>query len=381
MAEQEQEKTLPATPQRLEKAREEGQVPRSSELAASLVLLSSAGLCWLGGPAWLDSARRIVAQGLHFEREAAFSQAALGERLTQLALDGLALAAPIMGLLMLAGVAGTLAIGGWMFTFNAVAPKAERLSPMAAFKRVFSMTGLGELGKTLAKTALFGLVAGWFVWKHREEVAGLAMTMLPGALSQTGGMVTALLGTLALVGVVIAAMDVPLAIWRYNSNLKMSLEEVKRESRESDGDPHVKGRIRQQQREMARRRMMTEVPKADVVVTNPTHYAVALAYREGEGRAPRVLAKGSDAVAARIRAVAAESGVPLLEAPPLARALHRHTEIGDEIPAALYGAVAQVLAWVYELRRVNVSGGRTPVAPRDIGQLVPPELDPAGGLQ
>jgi flagellar biosynthetic protein FlhB len=132
---------------------------------------------------------------------------------------------------------------------------------------------------------------------------------------------------------------------------------------------------------MARQRMMTEVPKADVVVTNPTHYAVALAYREGEGRAPRVLAKGSDEVAARIRALAAESGVPLLEAPPLARALHRHTEIGDEIPAALYGAVAQVLAWVYELRRVNVSGGRTPVAPRDIDQLVPPELDPAGGLQ
>lgn len=377
MAEQEQEKTLPATARRLEQAREEGQVPRSSELAAALVLLTSAGLIWLGGPGWLQDARRIVADGLSFDRDAATNPALLTARLARFAFDGLGLAAPLMGLLMLAGIAGFLAIGGWMFTFNALSPKAERLSPIAAFNRVFSMTGLGELGKTLAKTALFGLVGAWFLWSHRQDVAGLSLAALPGALAQTGSLVTGLLGVLALMGVVVAAMDVPLALWRYHSNLKMTLEEVKRESRESDGDPHVKGRIRQQQREMARRRMMSEVPKADVVVTNPTHYAVALAYREGDGRAPRVLAKGADAVAAKIRALASEAGVPLLEAPPLARALHQHTEIGDEIPAPLYGAVAQVLAWVYELRRVSVAGGRMPAEPRALP--VPPELDPANG--
>jgi flagellar biosynthetic protein FlhB len=175
---------------------------------------------------------------------------------------------------------------------------------------------------------------------------------------------------------VVAALDVPYQLWQFHKKLRMTKEEVKREHRESEGDPHVKGRIRQQQRAIARRRMMTNVPKADVVVTNPTHFAVALQYTDGEMRAPKVVAKGVNLVAARIREIAAENNVPLLEAPPLARALYHNVEINREIPGQLYGAVAEVLAWVYQLRRFKTEGGTVPVAPT--GLEVPPELDKGG---
>ena len=373
--EQDQERTLPATPQRLEKAREEGRTPRSAELAAAGVLLSVTGALWMGGPTWFESARRLVGSGLRLQREDIFSTRSLTERLLSMSIDGILLAAPIVAVAAIAAIAGTLAVGGWMFTTSAMEPKAERLSPMAAFERVFSLTGMGEIAKTIVKSLFFAGVAGWFVWNHRAQAASLAATALPAAMASTGQMVIGVLGTLALVAIVIAAIDVPLAIWKYHSGLKMTLEEIKRESRESEGDPHVKGRIRQQQREMSRRRMMSEVPKADVVITNPTHYAVALSYRDGEMGAPRIVAKGTDKVALRIREIAAEAGVPILEAPPLARALHGNADVGDDIPVALYGAVAQVLAWVFELRRVRVAGGAYPNAPTALE--VPAELDPA----
>jgi len=175
---------------------------------------------------------------------------------------------------------------------------------------------------------------------------------------------------------VVAALDVPYQLWQFHKKLRMSKEEVKREHRESEGDPHVKGRIRQQQRAIARRRMMTQVPKADVVVTNPTHFAVALQYTDGEMRAPKVVAKGVNLVAARIRELAAENNVPLLEAPPLARALYHNVELNREIPGQLYGAVAEVLAWVYQLRRFKTEGGDVPVAPTELE--VPAELDKGG---
>jgi flagellar biosynthetic protein FlhB len=178
--------------------------------------------------------------------------------------------------------------------------------------------------------------------------------------------------------VVIALIDVPYVLWHYSNKLKMTREEVRQEAKESEGDPHVKGRIRQMQREMARRRMMSEVPGADVVVTNPTHYAVALKYAEGKNRAPVVVAKGADEVAAKIREIAAEHKVALLEAPPLARALYKHTELGDEIPAALYTAVAEVLAYVFQLRAYGKQGGVRPSVPTELD--VPAELDPLNAL-
>jgi flagellar biosynthesis protein FlhB len=174
--------------------------------------------------------------------------------------------------------------------------------------------------------------------------------------------------------VVIALMDAPYQMWHYANKLKMTREEVRQEAKESDGDPHVKAKIRQLQREMAKRRMMSEVPTADVVVTNPTHYAVALKYTDGKMRAPTVVAKGADEVAAKIRELAAEHNVPLLEAPPLARALYSHAELGDEIPEGLYTAVAEVLAYVFQLRAYKTNGGSCPEIPADLE--VPPQLDP-----
>lgn len=374
-AEQDQEKTLPATQRRLEKAHEEGSTPRSMELMAAGGLLAVTLALWLAGPSWFDAARRLVGNGLQLNRDIVFEPAALTGRLYAFALDGLILAAPLMLTGVIAILVCSVAVGGWMFNVGNLAFKAERLSPAATFGRIFSLGGLGEVSKTVLKATLIGIVGAWFVWKQSGHSAGLAAAPLPAAIGDTGSTILSLLGVLTLVAVLIAAIDVPLAIWRFRNNLKMTLEEVKRESRESDGDPHVKARIRAQQREAARRRMMSEVPKADVVVTNPTHFAVALSYREGEMHAPRVVAKGSDLVAARIREIAAGAGVPLLEAPPLARALHRHAEIGDEVPVALYGAVAQVLAWVFELRRANATGLRSPVAPAEVP--IPDGYDPA----
>lgn len=202
---------------------------------------------------------------------------------------------------------------------------------------------------------------------------GLATQPLDAALADALHLVAVCCGATVAGMLVVAGLDVPYQLWQYNKKLRMTKEEVKREHRENEGDPHVKGRIRQQQRAIARRRMMAAVPKADVVVTNPTHFAVALQYTDGEMRAPKVVAKGVNLVAARIRELAAEHGVPMLEAPPLARALYHNVELEREIPGSLYSAVAEVLAWVYQLKRFRLEGGEAPEVPVDLD--VPAELD------
>ncbi len=253
-------------------------------------------------------------------------------------------------------------------------PQVQRIDPLKGIGRLFSAPALVELAKVLIVTALLAVVGFWYVYSHLHEFAGLAYEALPSGLAHFGWMLGAafvlMVATLALT----SAIDVPFQIFHHRSKLKMTLEEMKKESKETEGDPHIKGRIRQQQREMARRRMMAAVPKADVVVTNPTHFAVALKYMEGRHRAPVVVAKGTDTVAEKIKELAREHGVPQLEAPPLARALHRHVELGDEIPAALYTAVAQVLAYVFQLKSFSAGRGAYPNAPRDIE--VPEGMDP-----
>jgi flagellar biosynthetic protein FlhB len=230
-----------------------------------------------------------------------------------------------------------------------------------------------QLGMSLLKTIVVGGMAGWAIWSRKAEVLGLVTKPLDLALAEAMHMIFVCCG-MAIAGLfVIAALDVPYQMWSHAKKLRMSKEEVKREHKENDGDPHVKGRIRQQQRAAARRRMMQAIPTADVIVTNPTHFAVALKYTDGQMRAPKVVAKGVDLVAARIRELGREHNVPLLEAPPLARALYHNVEINREIPGALYGAVAQVLAWVYQLRRFQEGGGAKPDEPSDLD--VPKELD------
>jgi flagellar biosynthetic protein FlhB len=260
-----------------------------------------------------------------------------------------------------------------MFNSGALVPKFERMNPIKGVMNLFSLNSLVELVKGILKTVLVGTIAWLAVKSQIDAVLNLAVEPLKSSSSHMPYLLWSSFIMMVCALIVIAAIDVPYQLWNYTRKLKMTRQEVKQEHKESDGDPLIKGKIRQLQRAAARRRMMSAVPTADVVVTNPTHFAVALKYSEGAMSAPTVVAKGTDAVAARIRELAAENKVPLLEAPPLARALHYNTEIGDEIPEALYTAVAEVLAYVFQLRTYNTRGGMRPDAPDELD--VPKEMD------
>lgn len=367
------EKTEPASPRRLEQAREKGQVPQSRELSAFLVLMAGSGALWLTG-SWLG--QRIggaVSQGLTFGREAAFDTARLPSMFLDSAWQALAAIGPLLLVLVVAALAGPFMLGGLNFTTKALAPDWTRLDPVKGFGRMFSMHSVGELVKGVLKALLVGVVVVWVVLHEKEQVFALIGQPLERGLAAMGQ--TILFSTLIIVGsmFLIVAADVPFQLWQYYRRLRMSKEEVRKEMKELEGDPQLKARIRSQQREIARRRMMAAVPKAQVVVTNPTHFAVALAYDE-KMPAPRVVAKGRGAIARRIREIAQEHNVPLLEAPPLARALFAHTELDQTIPPALFRAVAEVMAYVYQLNAWLAQGGRPPQAPADLP--VPAELDP-----
>lgn len=369
-----QERSLPATQQRLDKARADGQAVRSTELSTTLVLGGGALALWWFGAAMAERFQALLARGLRLDAQAAFEVSAMGQRLHELALEALWIALPLLATLVFAAVVAPMLIGGWMFSMKAVQFKAARMDPLAGLARLFSRRGAFEMVKSLLKVIVLSAALAWLFHHFQGEFMQLASNEARGMLPAAAHALQLAFLTLAGVMGLIACGDVPFQLWRHHSELRMTREEVKEEHRESDGDPLVRSQIRQRQREMARRRMMSEVPKADVVVTNPTHYAVALQYREDGMRAPVVLAKGRGLVALRIREIAAAHGVPRLEAPPLARALHEHADIGGEVPAALYGAVAQVLAWVYQLRQ----GGKTVVVEPTVDTLaVPPELDPA----
>ena len=367
------EKTEPASPRRLEQAREEGQVPQSRELSAFFVLMAGAGTLWVAG-SWL--AQRIggaVSRGLTFDRDEAFDTAALPALLLHQAGEALATLGPLLLILVVAALAGPFMLGGLNFSSKALTPDWMRLDPLKGFGRMLSMQSVGELVKGILKALLVGSVVVWVVLHEKDHIFALMGQPLEAGLQSMGR--TILFSTLVIVGsmFLIVAADVPFQLWQYYKKLRMTKEEVRKEMKELEGDPQLKARIRSQQREMARRRMMAAVPKAQVVVTNPTHFAVALAYDE-KMPAPRVVAKGRGVIAQRIRDIAQEHGVPLLEAPPLARALYAHTEIDDIIPAALYRAVAEVMAYVYQLNAYLARGGKAPQAPADLP--VPAELDP-----
>ncbi|MGO4154650.1 flagellar biosynthesis protein FlhB [Cupriavidus sp. YAF13] len=366
------EKTEPASARRLEKAREEGQVVRSRELATLIMLMSGVvGLSTLGGTL-ANKLDAVLHASLAFEPAIAFDTTRMMSRFGIAVWEGLLAFLPLLLFFGAAALAGPMLLGGWMFSAKSFAPDFSRLSPLKGLGRLFSSQSLVELTKAIAKALLVGSVAGWVLWRRLPEAIALMSAPIHEALLHMLEMVLSCTAMVAGSLVLVAALDVPWQYWTFYKKLRMTKEEVKQEHKDSDGDPHIKARIRQQQRAMAKRRMMSEVPKADVVVTNPTHFAVALRYEEGRMSAPRVVAKGSDAIAARIREIAVENGVPLLSAPPLARALHRHVELGREIPAGLYTSVAEVLAWVYQLKHWHHSSGPHPAAPSDL--LVPDEL-------
>ncbi|MDZ7654049.1 MAG: flagellar type III secretion system protein FlhB [Burkholderiaceae bacterium] len=374
-----QEKTLEPSAKRLEDARREGQVPRSRDLAHLLLLGSAAGLLFAMSGPLMDAGKRLIARGLTFDAATVADPARMTGRLGELFASSFLALAPVLAVLLVAAIAAPLAIGGFVFAPQMAAPKFDRIDPLKGIGRLFSAPALVELAKVMLVAVLLGTVGGAFVYSHLEEFASLAHEALPTGLAHFGGLLAAAFALLVatLANSTMREIDVPKIeiLHHLASQLKMTLEEVKKEGKEYRGrSARSRRAFRQQQREVARRRMMSEIPTADVVVTNPTHYAVALKYSEGKMRAPRVVAKGADAVAARIRELAAEHKVPLLEAPPLARALFRHTELGDEIPATLYAAVAEVLAYVFQLRHYQQVGGAYPDAPTALP--VPPELDP-----
>ncbi|AIO25186.1 flagellar type III secretion system protein FlhB [Burkholderia cepacia] len=367
------DKTEAATPRRREKAREEGQVARSRELASFALLAAGFYGAWLlAGPSG-GHLQAMLRGAFMFDRATAFDTNRMLSAAGSASLEGFAALLPLLALTGVAALLAPMALGGWLISQKTFELKFDRLNPISGLGRIFSIQGPIQLGMSIAKTLVVGGIGGIAIWRSKDELLGLATQPLGVALPDALHLVAVCCGTTVAGMLVVAALDVPYQIWQYNKKLRMTKEEVKREHRENEGDPHVKGRIRQQQRAIARRRMMAAVPKADVVVTNPTHFAVALQYTDGEMRAPKVVAKGVNLVAARIRELAAEHNVPLLEAPPLARALYHNVELEREIPGSLYSAVAEVLAWVYQLKRFRSEGGAFPAVPVDLD--VPADLD------
>jgi flagellar biosynthetic protein FlhB len=368
MAENDQEdRTESATPKRLEDARKRGQVPRSPELGAAAVTLATAASLLVLGSGLVGAMAEQMRRGLRFDGRLMLNEGAAIATFQASMLEALLAAAPVLGLVFLAALVSPLALGGWNFSTEALALKFERIDPIAGVGRMFSTRSLVELAKSLAKFGAVGTVAVLLLWSQTDEILALSRRALVPAMADSlrlaAQALLAMSGSLAL----IAAIDVPYQLWQHARQLRMTREEIRQESRESEGSPEVKGRIRAAQQAIARRRMMQDVPTATVVVTNPTHFAVALRYDEKRSGAPILVAKGADEVAAKIREVAEANGVPLVSAPPLARVLFRNVEIGVEIPAALYVAVAQVLTYVMHLRTARVTGLQLPD---------PPTIDP-----
>lgn len=361
-----QEKTEEASARKLEKAREDGQIPRSRDLTTTAILL--AGTIGLYVFAEFMSSRILHVTRYNFilPREAAFDPQAMLAHLASSFYHGIVSIFPLFGVLLVASIVGPIALGGWLFSTKAMAPKLSRMDPMAGLKRMFSVKSLVELGKALGKvlvilgsTILLLLFLQQPTFRLSDESTNAAIIH---SLQLSGFAAI----VLSAVTAIIAAIDVPFQIWDHSKKLKMSRQELKDEMKDTEGKPEVKGRIRQLQREIAQRRMMAAVPDADVVITNPTHFAVALKYDPDNMNTPILLAKGGDHVALKIREIAKAHKIEMIESPVLARAVFYTTEVDQEIPAALYVAVAQVLAYVFQLRNFRKGKGEKPPYPRNI---------------
>lgn len=368
-----QERTEQPTGKRIEKAREQGDVPRSREMSTCVVLLVGGFALWMFTDPLVTSLSSTMVSAMTLERAMAYDLTLLFNHLGGHFMDIAFALMPIASMMLLGAVASPLMLGGWLFNSGSLGPKFERMNPLKGIMNMFSLNSLVELIKSILKTILVGTIAWFTMRSHIGAVLNLSVEPLESSSSHMRQLLWVSFITMVCALIVIAAIDVPYQLWNYTRKLKMTRQEVKEEHKEIDGDPQIKARIRALQRAAARRRMMSSVPTADVVVTNPSHFAVALKYSEGAMSAPVVVAKGTEAVAAKIREVAQEHKVPILEAPPLARALHYHTDIGEEIPEALYAAVAEVLAYVFQLRIYNAGGGVRPEEPRDLD--VPQEME------
>ena len=367
------DRNLPASAKKIRKARQEGNVPRSRDLGHFVAMGLAAALLFTAMPSLASYSQRLLADGLTFDHSVIASPQIAGEHAVGLFTRGLMVVVIIGGLFMAAGVASNIAFGGWNLTMKAVAPNFGKLNPIAGIARLFNFHQLVTVLKASLLAIAVGFAGTMYLKAHFSELGGVLQADLPDGLATVGRTLAAGFLSMLLVLAAWAGFDVFWQKKTYMDKLKMSREEQKQEHKESEGNVEVKAKMKQKMREMAKRRMMKAVPAADIVVMNPTHYAVALKYDQEAHGAPRVVAKGTDRLAMRIRDLARDAGVPVLEAPPLARALYTHVEIDGEVPTVLFAAVAQVLAWVYQLRATPNLNLRAP------NVNVPPELDPLTG--
>jgi flagellar biosynthesis protein FlhB len=358
-----QERSEDPSGKRLSDARSKGQVPRSRELnSVAMLLLGGVALIfliqWLGEGLW-----GIMRANLAPSRSDLFDPGAPLRHLSEAAGHALLMVGPFLLLMAVVAIVASVALGGFNMSSEVIQPKLSKLNPLAGLKRLVSPKGAVELLKSLAKFLLVAAVLIWLLWRHKDQLLDLSYQELGPALASMQDMLSWCFVVMAATLLLVAALDVPFQLWDHKQQLKMTKQEVRDEHKQTDGNPEIRARIRNMQREIAFRRMMHEVPKADVIVTNPTHYAVALRYEQTRMRAPILVAKGADLIAANIRRVGTEAGVPVVESPVLARALYHSTELGAMIPQGLYLAVARLLAYVFQLKAYRRGGGEPPLPP------------------
>ncbi len=347
-----QDKTLDASPRRLEKAREEGNVSRSREILSVGILMFSVGTLAFGAPLGFNMLKKLMVRVFTAAASTPLTVISAPRLLMDLGLQVTAIMAPFFGVLIVTGIAFNILQSGWNVTFKPLMPKGNRINPLQGMKRIFSSRGLFDLLKTLIKIALVGPLAYRTIADHLQEIMMLHTLPLDEILTTSTGWILALLAKMIMALLVLAGVDFGFEKWRYKNDMKMSHQEMKEEVKEQEGDAQIKSKRRQKAAALARRpRLDHAILKADVVVTNPTHYAVALRYDPAEGAAPRVLAKGIRKRALRIKELALLHDIPTIEDRPLARALYNTVPEEQEIPEELYPAVAAVLAEIYRKKR------------------------------
>ena len=361
-----QEKTEEASARKIEKAREEGQIPRSRDLTTTAVLMMAVLGLYFFAEFMGSKIIGLTRENFILNRATIYDPNAMIAHLASAIYDGLFSIAPLMAILLIASIVGPIALGGWNVSSKAMEPKLSRMDPLAGLKRMFSMKSLIELLKSLGKVLIILGATIWLLKFYAQDMFRLVDESVGNAIIHS--LEISIFATIALSAktILIAAIDVPLQIYEYNKKLKMSRQDQKDEAKDTDGKPEVKGRIRQLQREMAQRRMMSNVPQADVIITNPEHFAVALQYDPENMDTPIMLAKGGDHTALKIREIAAAHKIEIIQSPVLARAIYYTTEIDQQIPSGLYLAVAQVLAYVFQLRNYRKGKGDKPTYPRNI---------------
>ncbi|MDG1580321.1 flagellar biosynthesis protein FlhB [Pseudomonas sp. GOM6] len=354
------DKSEEPTSKRLEEARKKGQIARSKELNTLAVTFAGAAALLIFGAYMGDAMLGLMRGNFSLPREVLQDEGAMARQLLGSGMHALLALQPFLIVLLIASIIGPIALGGWLFSGEALLPKFSRMNPLQGLKRMFSAHALVELLKALAKFVIILMVALLVLKSDQDDLMAIANEPVESAILHAMWVTGWSLLWLACGLILIAAVDVPFQLWDTKQKLMMTKQEVRDEYKDSEGKPEVKSKIRQLQRQMAERRMMQQVPEADVVITNPTHFAVALKYDPAKGNAPVLLAKGGDFLALKIREIAQEHQVTLLESPGLARAVYYSTEVDQEIPAGLYLAVAQVLAYVYQLKQFRAGKGKRP---------------------